>query len=42
MYKFCIRVLVDIKYDSISPSFLKMISSWLAFHIHQARLYLHL
>ena len=29
------RVLVDMKYDSISPSFLKMISSWLAFHIHQ-------
>lgn len=32
-----LRVLVEMKYDSISPSFLKMISSWLAVNIHQVK-----
>jgi hypothetical protein len=32
-----LRVLVEIKYDRISPSFLGMVSEWLALNIHQVK-----
>jgi len=32
-----LRVLVEIKYDSVGPNFLKMISEWLAVNIHKVK-----